>query len=297
MVKTLLDFSIPPLTFVMLASVGLALTGEDFARVRRQPGVVATGLIGPLVLLPAIAVGLVWLLEPAPEMAAALLLVAACPIGGISNAYSQFARASTALSVALTGLSCLLASVTIPALGHVFALVWGQTIDVRVPLTLLFGQLLVMLTLPVGLGVWVRRRWPVVARRYGPPLQRLSFIGIAIVLLLLLLDDPAGFLRSLVITAPLAAAFILCSGATGWAMGTVVSGDPRDRFTLAAEFATRNLGVAMAIAVTLLGRVEFARFAYTYFLVEIPLMVTAIRLFRQHQSRAALRVARTEPIV
>ena len=58
-----------------------------------------------------------------------------------------------------------------------------------------------------------------------------------------------------------------------------VTSDPRDRFTLAAEFGTRNLGVAMAVAVTMLGRVEFARFAYTYFLTELPLMLVASRSF------------------
>ena len=37
--------------------------------------------------------------------AGGLLLVAVCPIGGISNTYSYLARAATALSVSLTGLS------------------------------------------------------------------------------------------------------------------------------------------------------------------------------------------------
>ena len=44
---------------------------------------------------------------------------------------------------------------------------------------------------------------------------------------------------------------------------------------------SRDLGVAMAIVVTLLGRVEFARFAYTYFLAELPLMLVAVGLFRR----------------
>jgi ACR3 family arsenite efflux pump ArsB len=61
----------------------------------------------------------------------------------------------------------------------------------------------------------------------------------------------------------------------------LVTGDRRERFTLAAEFGTRNLGVAIAIAVTLLGSVEFARFALTYFLTEVPLMLMAIALFRK----------------
>ena len=47
------------------------------------------------------------------------------------------------------------------------------------------------------------------------------------------------------------------------------------------EFATRNLAVATAVAVTLAGRVEFARFAATYFLTEILLMLCAIGGYRR----------------
>ena len=58
-----------------------------------------------------------------------------------------------------------------------------------------------------------------------------------------------------------------------------------NRFTLATEFATRNIAVAAAMAVTLAGRVEFALFATTYFLTEAPLMVGAIIVFRRLRQR------------
>jgi ACR3 family arsenite efflux pump ArsB len=66
----------------------------------------------------------------------------------------------------------------------------------------------------------------------------------------------------------------------------MVTRDPRDRFTIAVEFGTRNLGVAMAVAVTVLGRLEFARFAYTYFLTELPLMLAAVVFFRRRHAQA-----------
>ncbi len=288
--KTLIDVSVPVLTFVLLAAVGLDLTSKEFARVRRQPVVVFVGLFGPLVLLPPIAVGLVWVFRPTPEVAAGLLLVAACPIGGISNTYSYLARASTALSVALTGLSCLLAGVTMPLLGRGLELAAAESLDLAVPIASLLAQLLVMLTLPVAIGMWVRRRWAEEAVRHRPAVQRLVFVGVGIVLALIILDDPQAFAGDLPSTVPLAAIFIVFSAAAGWLTAAVVTDDPRDRFTLAAEFGTRNLGVAMAVAVTLLGRVEFARFAYTYFLTELPLMLVAIGLFRRRNGALPRRV-------
>jgi bile acid:Na+ symporter, BASS family len=283
-VGTLVDFTVPALTFILLAAVGLDLTTADFARVRRQPALVLTGLIGPLVFLPPIALCLLWMFRPASDVAAGMLLVAVCPIGGISNTYSYLARASTALSVTLTGLSCLLAGVTMPILGRALELVLAQHMELAVPIPQLVGQLFLMLTVPVGLGMWVRRRWTDRATLYQPVMQRLAFLGVGIVLLLIVLDDPQAFLAGLFSTVPLAAVFVACSAAAGWATAAAVTSDRRDRFTLAAEFGTRNLGVAMAIAVTLLGRVEFARFAYIYFLTELPLMLAAIMLFRRRQA-------------
>ena len=49
---------------------------------------------------------------------------------------------------------------------------------------------------------------------------------------------------------------------------------------MAAEFATRNVAVATAIAVTLLGRPDFAIFGATYFLTEQPVLLTATLLYR-----------------
>ena len=66
--KPLIDVSVIVLTVLMMAALGLDLTGRDFARVRRHPGLVLGGLVGPLLLLPPIALALIWLLRPAPDV-------------------------------------------------------------------------------------------------------------------------------------------------------------------------------------------------------------------------------------
>jgi len=70
----------------------------------------------------------------------------------------------------------------------------------------------------------------------------------------------------------------------GWLVGSAIGATRGGRFTLAAEFATRNVAIATAIAVTLLNRLEFAIFATMYFLAEVPLMLAAIALFRASSS-------------
>ena len=288
-IHTLIDVSVPVLNFILLTAVGLDLRPEDFARVGRQPALVLSGVAGPIVLLPPIALALTWLWRLPPDVAGPLLLVATCPIGGISNTYSYLARASTALSVTLTGLSCLLAGITVPALGRLFGLFASDESQLAIGVPTLAGELVLMLTLPVGLGMWVRSRWDNWAMEHRLAVQRLAFAGVALVLALIVLENPRAFVGSLATTVPAAAVFVVCSAAAGWATASLVTEDRRDRFTLAVEFGTRNLGVAMAVAVTLLGRVEFARFAYTYFLTELPLMLIAISWFRRQQPVAVAR--------
>ena len=100
-------------------------------------------------------------------------------------------------------------------------------------------------------------------------------------ILLIVASDPAAFVSGLSDTVPLGATFVAASFFAGWLIGTASGASSPDRFTLATEFATRNMAVATAIAVTVAGRVEFAAFAATYFLTEIPLMLCAIGVYRR----------------
>jgi len=239
------------------------------------------GLFGPLLVLPPLALLLVALFHPPADVQAGLFLVAACPIGGISNTYSYLARASTALSLTLTAASSLLAIVTIPALAAVFDATVGHRMGVAVPFPLIFAQLLLMLALPVVLGMLMRFRRPVLASRSQPYLRAFGFVGVAMLILLIVASDPALFVHGLRRTVPLAATFVAASFVAGWVSGTVSGASPPDVFTLATEFATRNMAVATAIAVTLAGRIGFALFATTYFLTEIPLMLGAVLVYRR----------------
>jgi bile acid:Na+ symporter, BASS family len=289
--KALISFVVPASTFILLIAVGLELTVADFARVRRQPAVLVTGLLGPIILLPPVALALIWLFRPSPEIAASLLLIAACPIGGISNTYSYLARASTALSVSLTALSCLAATVTMPAIGKAFEMALQAPLLLSAPIHLIIRQLVLVLLLPVAIGMSVRHWAPERADRHSPALRRMAFALTGVVLASIIADNVDAFVSGLATTVPLAIAFVAASLGVGWGAAALVTADRRDRFTIAAEFGTRNVAIALAIAVTLLGHIEFARFAVTYGLVEIPMLLGAVAIFRRRHALAMGRQA------
>jgi predicted Na+-dependent transporter len=167
--------------------------------------------------------------------------------------------------------------------------VFGQAVGFSAPLPLLLAQLLLMLACPVAIGMWVRSTRPALAARWQPWLRIVGLGALGALLVFVIASDPVVFVNDLDTTVPLAATFVATSFLAGWLVGGVMGASRSDRFTLATEFATRNIAVATAIAVTLAGRVEFALFATTYFLTEAPLMLGAVVLFRRSRSPASIR--------
>lgn len=279
--QAFVDIAIPAIAFLLLTAVGLDLTAVDFSRVRSRPAILVAGVIGPLITLPMLAVSLVWLLVPGPETRAGLLLIAACPIGGISNAYTSWARASTALSVSLTAISCLAAVVTIPILTSLFESLLGITLGFRAPAGTLLAQLFVMLALPVAIGIAARHRWPDQARRRRPIIQGVGLVALALLVVIVTIAQVDSFASRLAEMVRIAVLFVAGAFGTGWIAGLVLGAGRRDQFALAMEFATRNMAVATAIAVTILGRVDLAVFGTTYLMVELPMALAASTAFRR----------------
>jgi BASS family bile acid:Na+ symporter len=279
--KAFLDVAIPAVTVALTMVVGLDLSPSDFHRVRRQPGTIAAGLLGPVVLLPPIALGLNALFRPAPAAQAGLLLIASCPVGGISNTYNYLAGASTALSVTLTAVSCLAAVATMPLLTRLFELVLGGPFGFEVPATTLVVQLLVLLVAPVGLGMAVRRRAPAFAERNRRVFRLAAFAALVALIGFVVVAERGDFAREIPRAAPLAAALVVAAMAAGALVAAVLGAGRSDRFTLALEFGTRNVAIASAIAITVLGRLEFAVFAAIYFVAEAPIALFAVFLFRR----------------
>ena len=121
------------LVFIML-SLGLGLTFGDFARVAKQPRDFLVGAVSQVVLLPAVALGLVSIWPLAPELALGVMIIAAAPGGVTSNLLTAFGRGDVALSISLTAVLSLLSVVTVPLI-VVFSythLVGGDLGDVSV---------------------------------------------------------------------------------------------------------------------------------------------------------------------
>jgi bile acid:Na+ symporter, BASS family len=278
--KSVVDVGVPGLVFFAMVVVGMELTVDSFRRVARQPITVIAATLAQLILLPVIGWLLVRCLDLQPAIARGVLLVAACPSGTMANVYSYMARANVALSVSLTAVSCLTAVLTTPLALTVLQTQLGESTGFPVPFGVLAGQLFVLLVLPVLIGMGIRHRWPAITQNHGRTLLGFSIAALTVLLGFIIVQEAEQFASALADIAVAAALLTVLAFGTGWAMGRVCGAGSTDRFTIGIVFVVRNVGIATAIAVTVLGRVEFAVFATAYFLAQVPILVGAVLVFR-----------------
>jgi len=101
------------LALIML-TLGFGLTIQDFLRVIKIPKDFLIGFICQLILLPSVAFIIILLLNPIPELAVGLMLIACAPGGVTSNVITKFADGDVALSVSLTAVTSLVSIITVP---------------------------------------------------------------------------------------------------------------------------------------------------------------------------------------
>ena len=142
-----------PILTLLMFDLGLALRFEDFGSVFRHPWPIVVALVGQLVFLPAIALGLAYLLKLPPVFFIGLVLIACCPGGSSSNVFSKLAGGDVALSVTLTAISSIITLFTIPVIMGWATRLVGESVGITLPVGNLIKQNLVLMLLPVLLGI------------------------------------------------------------------------------------------------------------------------------------------------
>ncbi|HJD44184.1 MAG TPA: bile acid:sodium symporter family protein, partial [Candidatus Paenalcaligenes intestinipullorum] len=129
----------------------MTISKEDFAEVFKRPGTVLLGVAAQFVIMPCLAWLLATLLKLPAEVAVGVILVGCCPGGTASNVMTYLARGDTALSVAITSVTTLLAPLVTPALIYVFASQW-----IDIDAAAMFWSIVKIVIIPIGLGFVVQ---------------------------------------------------------------------------------------------------------------------------------------------
>lgn len=161
---------------LMMFGLGLALTLEDFRRVKQQPRAVLVGLFVQLFVSPVFAYILVKIFALSPYYAIGLLLLSAAPGGPSANLYSNLAGGEVALNVTLTAINSLIAIIYVPAVVSLsYLLMLGSQKEIPPQFLKLF-QVLLLIGIPMGLGMWARSRKPGFANAMIPFIKKASIL-------------------------------------------------------------------------------------------------------------------------
>lgn len=292
----LIGIGLPLLVILAMTVVGLELTLADLARVLHYPLHVAAAAAGQVLGLPLIAVSLVLLFDPAPEIAGGLLLAAAAPQATISNYFCLLARADIALSVTLTAVSSAIALISTPLVAAAcFALLLDHGAGMALPAGRAMQQVVLGLLAPVAFGMLVRHYAPGFVERNRRVLRSASLLALLALLTLVVIDQAASIARHLGSIVTLAVLFTVAAAAFGYALARALSWSHADTVTLVAAFPARSLSLATLIAVNVLGRVEFLSFAVVFFVVQGVVLVPAMLALRRGEPARAVSRATGEP--
>ena len=273
------------LAFIMFA-LGLGLTFNDFARVATRPRDFIVGALSQIVLLPVVAFLLVVVWPLPPELALGVMIIAAAPGGVTSNILTAFARGDVALSISLTAVVSLLSVVTIPI---VVVFSYAQLIGgeggggVSVAGTAI--SVFVIVTVPVLLGLAVRRLAAGFAIRFEPLARTISAVLFVLVLAGAILQERTNiveyFAQAGLITLVLN---VVMMGLAYFVARRFASG-LRQRVAISLECGLQNGTLAIAVATLLFGGGLATVPAATYSLIMFATALIYIAVLRRHMQK------------
>ncbi|CAN5663795.1 bile acid:sodium symporter family protein [soil metagenome] len=248
---TLAQLTLSLVLATMVFSVALDLRVADFTRVAHRPRAVICGLVPQFVLLPVGTWLATLVLDLPPAVEAAMLLVAACPGGTLSNVVTHVGRGNTALSVSISAISSVMALFLTP-----FNFTWMMATnpstahwmsDLSMDPSEIWWSLLGLLAVPMALGLSLSQHFPKLAAAIRKPLGAFSLAALLALIALGLYREREvlgdHILPQLVIVVVHNASGLLL----GFLCALVFRLRERDRRAVMIEGGMQNSGLALGI--------------------------------------------------
>ncbi len=233
---------VPLLTFIMF-SMGMTLKLTDFERVIKMPLLILLGVSMQYLLMPLLG----WLLGIgfgfSSSIAAGIILVGACPGGTASNVICYLARGNVALSITLTAVSTIIATIATPLMTYLYV---AQ--DITVSVDGMMKSLFYIVLLPVTMGVVINSYWHKKIERVSHVLPYVSMCSIILIIgvIVAISHEKLNEIGVVIIIA------VILHNLTGLLLGYLIPRllryDESVCRTLAIEVGMQNSGLAVALA-------------------------------------------------
>lgn len=251
---------------IIMFGLGLGLTVADFRRVGTQPKVVAIALGCQLVLLPAVAFGLVLLFDLPPFLGIGMLLLAASPGGTSANLFSHLFRGDVALNISLTAINSIVAIGTLPLITNLAIDYFDKSESVSMPLAEVV-KVFVLILVPTGIGMLVRAGRPAFAAAMDKPVRVASAIILAVLVVGILVGEKDRVGDYLAAVGIVAALFCAISLAVGYVVPRALGVVEGQAIASSFEIGVHNGTLAIFVAENILEVNEIAVPAAVYSLL------------------------------
>lgn len=234
---------IPLLTIIMF-SMGLTLSLDDFKRALSMPKLIVSGLLLQYTVMPLTALIIARTLQLDPALSIGLILVGTCPGGTASNVITYLAKGNVALSISLTSLSTILAVVLTPAITYFIA---DTTIDI--PVARMLGTILTIVIFPVALGITLKHYYAYRIKTIETYLPLIAVCAIVLIIAIITALNAEQFSRPGTILLLAVALHNAAGLLIGYLSARMLGYKTRECRTLAIEVGMQNSGLAVALAI------------------------------------------------
>lgn len=237
--------SITPMLGVVMFGMGLTLKPADFKPVLMRPKDIVIGEFAQFIVMPLVAWILCKILQLPSELALGVILVGCCPGGTASNVICYLANGDIALSVAMTGVSTLLAPLVTPALVYMLA---GE--EVNVDVIGMFLSIVEVVIIPILLGFIVNRYLGRFTEKVTPLLPLVSTIAIAVIIGIVVSHNSANILSCSLLVGVAVILHNILGLVLGYMAGRMMGLPHSKRTAIAIEVGMQNSGLATSLAAT-----------------------------------------------
>lgn len=240
----ILSKAVPVVMLIFVVScmlaVGVSLTVEEILAPLRNGRLVSLALLANFVVMPLCAMAIARVLKLDEPLGVALIVLGAAAGAPFLPKLATTAKGHLAFSVALTVLLMVLSVSYMPLVLPL--LLEGVTVNA----IKIARSLVVQMFLPLCIGLALKAFWERVADGIKPWLNRISGIGLVLLIVLMLATNFRNVISLFGTRGILASAvFVVCGSVAGWLMG---GPGTETRSVLALGTAQRNIAAGLVAA-------------------------------------------------
>ena len=233
---------VPLLTLVML-SMGLQLSVQDFKKIWQYRYLVLLGVGLQFLIMPLAA----WILSKFVGLSEALLigmiLVGATAGGTASNVIAFLAKGNVALSVSMTVVSTLASVIMLPFLSWLYL---HQSIDI--PALDMLKMLFIMIILPVTVGVVLHHFFSTQLERFKEVTSQFAMLVIIFIIAIVVALNQTNLVDVALVLVVAVVLHNLIGMSSGYYLAKWFGYDSVIARTVAIEVGMQNSGLSVALA-------------------------------------------------